>query len=218
MRDYVNPKVEWALAISSMAAAAWLVRYYFAAPEHHDLRMVFGVPAIYLYLQVGMLFVKRVVVAWRTPVPQAQAAEYLEAREQTRKYYLRVCDWCRAWATAAIVFWAVLLGFPPDGKNRALTVWFVAGMAASVIAGVWGEIRRKQLVTVALRARPVKLPDFMGESEMAKWPLCYQPSAPMLVLKGARGYSLNLANTLSHLGAAYLAGMAGLIVLLVMRR
>jgi len=63
----------------------------------------------------------------------------------------------------------------------------------------------------------VKLPDFMGESNITGWPVCYQPSAPQLVLKGARGYSLNLANTLAHLGAAYVAGMAGLM-LLIMRR
>jgi hypothetical protein len=36
----------------------------------------------------------------------------------------------------------------------------------------------------------------------------------MLMLKGARGYSLNLANTLAHLGAAYLAGFMALLALL----
>ena len=56
----------------------------------------------------------------------------------------------------------------------------------------------------------------MCSSDLAKWPVCYQPSAPMLILKGARGYSLNLANTLAHLGAAYLAGMVVLIFFLRM--
>jgi hypothetical protein len=35
----------------------------------------------------------------------------------------------------------------------------------------------------------------------------------MLVLKGGRGYSLNLANTATYLGTAYLIGMAGLLML-----
>ena len=69
-----------------------------------------------------------------------------------------------------------------------------------------------------MRARPVKLPDFLHQSEIAKWPVCYQPSAPMLMLKGARGYSLNLANSLSHLGAAYLAGLVVLFELLPIGR
>lgn len=85
------------------------------------------------------------------------------------------------------------------------------------VLSVWVEIKRKKLLTVTLRARPVKLPNLLGPSEAAMWPLCYQPSVPMLVLKGARGYSLNLANTLNQIGAAYLAGLVALIVLVGLR-
>jgi hypothetical protein len=217
LRDYTNDKVEWALAVSSIAALAWLVRYYQAAPEHHDLRLVFMVPAFYLYLQFGMLFVKHAIVAWRTPVPEAQAAEHMEVREQTRRYYLRTCDWCRAAASASIVFWAVRVGTSPGGLDRLLNLWFAGWMAVALVATVLVEIRRKRLAAVSLRARPAKLPDLLHESEIAKWPLCYQPSAPMLLLKGARGYSLNLANTLAPLGAAYLTGLIVLFTLLPMR-
>jgi hypothetical protein len=214
LRDYTNRKVEWVLALVNMVAFAWLVRYYLAAPEHHNLRLVFGVPAFLLYLQAGMLFVKRVVVAWRTPVPQAQAAEHMEAREETRKYYLMVCDWNRTVAAAGILFWPVEMSASPASLSLLLSIWFAAWMVIAVVATVWVEMRRKQLVTVALRARPVKLPDFLHQSEMARWPVCYQPSAPMLVLKGAHGYSLNLANTLAHVGAAYMAGLVAVFALL----
>lgn len=105
LRDYTDRKVEWALALSSAFAFAWLVRYYLAAPEHQNPTLVFGPPAALLYLQLGMLFVKRVVLEWRTPVPQAHAAEHLEAREETRKYYLRQCDWYRTAISAQILFW-----------------------------------------------------------------------------------------------------------------
>jgi len=214
LRDYTNPKLEWALALSTMVALAWLVRYYFAAPEHHNLRLVFGVPALLLYLQVGMLFVKRVIVAWRAPVPQAQAAEHMEAREETRKYYLRVCDWNRAATSAAILFWPLRISASPAGLSHLLGAWFAVWLVIAVVIAIWVEIRRKQLVTLALRARPVKLPDFLHQSEIARWQVCYQPSAPMLILKGAHGYSLNLANALTHLGAAYLVGLVALFVLL----
>jgi|HubBroStandDraft_1064217.scaffolds.fasta_scaffold01658_12 hypothetical protein len=214
LRDYSNRKVEWALALSSVFAFAWLVRYYLFAPGHHNLGLVFGVPVFYLYLHAGMLFAKRVVLAWRTPVPQAQAAEHLEAREETRKFYLRQCDWGRAAVSAGILFWPIEIGTSPAGLDRLIGIWFAAWMAIAVVSTVWVEIRRKQLVAVTLRALPVKLPDFLRQSEIARWPVCYQPSAPMLMLKGAHGYSLNLANRLSHLGAAYLAGLVVLFALL----
>jgi hypothetical protein len=214
LRDYTNRKIEWALALSSMFGLVWLVRYYFAAPEHHNPRLVFGVPIFLLYLQIGMLYVKRVVVAWRAPVPQAQAAEHMEAREQTRKYYLGVCDLYRTAATASILYWLLEVGAPPADRDRLVSIWLAAWLLIGVTATVCVEIRRKQLVRLWLRACPVKLPDFLRQSEMARWPMCYQPSAPMLILKGAHGYSLNLANTLTHIGAAYLAGLIVLFTLL----
>jgi hypothetical protein len=218
LRDYTNRKVEWALALCSAFAFAWLARYYVAAPERQNPGLVFGLPTALLYLQLGMLFVKRVVVEWRTPVPQAQAAEHLEAREETRKYYLRQCDWCRAAVSAQLLFWPIELSASPAGLNRLLSIWFAAWMVIAIVGTVWVEIRRRQLVRVALRARPVKLPDFLHQSEIARWPVCYEPSAPLLMLKGARGYSLNLANRLTHVGAAYLAGLVVLFALLPMGR
>ena len=214
LRDYTNRKVEWALALSATFGLAWLIRYYFTAPEHHNLQLVFGVPILLLYLQIGMLLVKRVVVAWRSPVPQAQAAEHMEAREETRKYYLRVCDWYRAVATAGILFWPLEISSSPADRNRLVSIWLAVWLLISVVATVWVELRRKQLVTLSLRACPVKLPDFLHQSQIARWPMCYQPSAPMLILKGAHGYSLNLGNTLSYIGAAYLAGLVLLFALL----
>jgi hypothetical protein len=216
LRDYANRKVEWALALANIGALAWLVRYYFAAPEHHNLRLVFGLPVFYLYTQVGLLFVKQIVVEWRTPVPQIQAAEHLEAREETRKYYLKVCDRGRAAAAAGMLFWPIAMSVSPGGLSRLLSIWFAVWIVIGVALTIWGEIKRKQLVKMALRARPVKLPDFLHQSEIARWPVCYEPSFPMLILKGAHGYSLNLANTLAHLGAAYLAGMVVLLAFLRM--
>ncbi|MBZ5552787.1 MAG: hypothetical protein LAO21_08720 [Acidobacteriia bacterium] len=214
LRDYTHSKVEGALALSSAVALLWLIRYYFATADHHSLRHVFGVPVLCLYIQLGLLFVKRVVVAWRNPVPRTQAAEHMEAREETRKYYLRMCDWNRAAATAGILFWPILLSASPARLTRLSNVWTASWLVIGVVAAVWVEIKRKQLVTMALSVRPVKLPDLLHQAEVTRWPLCYQPSSPLLVLKGARGYSLNLANTLAHLGAAYMAGLMVLLVLL----
>lgn len=214
LRDYTNSKLEWTLALSSAFALALLTRYYLATPEHHDVRLVFGVPIFLLYLQVGILFVKRLVLAWRTPVPQSQAAEHMEAREETRKYYVRVCDWHRVGIAAAILFWPIRLSTSAGGLDRLLSTWFGIWIAISIVSFVWIEIRRQQLLTLALRVRPVKLQDFLERSEIARWPVCYQPSVPMLVIKGPHGYSLNLGNGLAHFGAAYLLGLAAVIAFL----
>jgi hypothetical protein len=217
LRDYSNRKLEIAMALSSAVALAWLVRYYFVAPDHHNLRMVFGVPVLFLYIQAGFLFAKLVVVAWRAPAPQVQAEAHLAAREARRKYYLKLCDFSRIAYTIMLLSWPISLSATTQAnRERIGTIWLVTALVLSVVATVWQEIKRKKLLTVTLRARPVKLPDFLGQSGTAMWPLCYQPSAPMSVLKGARGYSLNLANTLTQLGAAYLAGLV--VVLMVLLR
>lgn len=214
LRDYSSARTEWALALPTVIGFLWLLRYYFTAPQHHDLRLVFGVPLFYLYAQLGLLLVKRYIIAWRSPIPQIDAAQHIAVREQTRAYYLKVCDFHRTVVSASIFLWPLLLTASPAGANHLFALWFWGFLALSLIATVWVEIKRKQLADMSVKARPVKLPDLLHQSELARWPVCYQPSAPLLILKGARGYSLNLANTLTYLSAAYLAGMFVLIAVL----
>lgn len=218
LRDYANWKIEWALAAANIIALVLLTLDYFAQPQHPDFLLVFGRPAGFLYLQLGFLFAKTIVLAWRNPVPQAHAAECTEAREQRRKFYLWQCDMIRAMAASGMLIWAAGMSVPEVSIERLMAVWLAALLVFGVGATVWAEIRRKQLVKLALRTRPMKLPDFLNEREIAKWPVCYQPSAPMLILRGAHGYSLNLANTLTYFGAAYLAGLTALFALLAKGR
>jgi hypothetical protein len=214
LRDYSNYKVENAIMLSTTIAIVALIRYYMAAPENHNLRLVFGRAAFVLYAQVGLLLAKRIVVAWRTPVPQLQAEEYLEAREQTRRLYLQVCDWCRITYSLMLLFCPILLYAPPFSQGRLAASLLTASLATGVVLQIWQEIRRKKVLAVSLRALPMKLPELLGQPETLRWPLCYQPSAPMLVLKGTCGYSVNLANTLAQLSAAYIAGLVLLLTVL----
>jgi hypothetical protein len=214
LRDYSNPKLELAIAMVTVGVFAWLLRYYLASTEQHNFRIVFAVPLFLLYAQLGHLFAKQIIVAWRMPVPQADAEEHLTAREERRKFYLRVCDISRLWNVAMLLFWPVLLSISTNNVAFFAGVWFGSLILVSIALSIWQEIRRKQVLALALRTRPAKLPDLLGDTPVPNWPVCYQPSAPMLVLKGARGYSLNLANTLAQMGAAYLAGLGVLMVVL----
>jgi hypothetical protein len=46
---------------------------------------------------------------------------------------------------------------------------------------------------MGLKARPVRMPDLMDQASMTRWPVCYQPEVPMLVLKGVRGVASQAA-------------------------
>ena len=214
LSDYSHPKVERFIVLATILSTAWLIRYYFVTPEHHNLRLVFGEPVFLLYLQMGLLLAKQIVVRWRSPIPLVQAEEHIEAREQARRFYLQMCDVNRILAAGIFLLWPFLLKASDIWRNRLTTGMLVVLLAMNVVLAVWGEIARNRVLAVALRARPTRLPDFLGESESGSWLLCYQPSVPMLVLRGARGYSVNLANTLAQLSVAYLAGLVAIMVAL----
>jgi hypothetical protein len=189
LRHYANWRVEFVLVLITACALIW----------RHDLRPSWKVAAILLYLHVGLVYLKHLIVAWRMPVPREQATEHMAVQEAKRKYYLATIDWYRAALTAQLVVWSVHVG-------PLTTVDFATWVLISLIASVIVEIKRKQLARLSLRARPVTMPDLLRQAEIARWPVCYQPSAPLLMLKGARGYSINLANTCAIIGLAYMAG------------
>ena len=213
LRDYTNRRTEKFIVVASAAVTVWLVRYYLHAPGHPGFRAVFGVAALMLYWQLGLLLVKYGIVAWRTPIPKAQAEEHLQAREEARKLYLKVCDWMRISFTANLMFWPVLLTSSVAMRQRLNTLSWITTLAITVVLGVWQEMERRRVLKTILRARPTKLPDLL-HSEDPGWLVCYQPATPMLLVRGARGYSLNLANKLMHLGAAYVAGLIALFTFL----
>jgi hypothetical protein len=165
-------------------------------------------------MQAGLLLAKWIVVGWRSPIPQIQAEEHIEARQATRKMYLNVCDINRIFCAGMLLLWLFLLKMSPASRTRLSTVLWIAFLAIGVLLTIWQEVMRKKVLSVVLRARPTKLPDLLGQVGGPALPLCYQPSMPMVVLKGARGYSVNLANKLAQLSVAYLAGLAALMVFL----
>jgi hypothetical protein len=214
LRDYSSRTVERFIIFGSIGTIAWLVRYYLNSPAEHSFREVFGLPALMIYYQLGFLLVKYGIVAWRTPIPRDQAEEHLEAREAARKMHLRSLDWLRVFSTAALVFYLFILSAPQENRARLNTLLWVATIVVTVVQTIWQEVRRKAVLKTSLRARPMRMPDFLHENSSRL--VCYQPGTPMLLIRGARGYSLNLANKLMQLGMAYVAGLVALFVLLRM--
>ncbi len=217
LKDYSNPSMEWGIGIATVAAAVWLWHIYSAEAGRYSAQRVFWYPAVYLYLQIGVLLVKRVIVSWRSPVPLAQTEEYLAARHAMRRYYLWTCDMNRIALTLGILLYAVPLSLSQDHAQRLLSGFNMVWLAVSLVSIVWVEFKRKQLAEMSARVRPVRMPNLTRTRDAARWPVCYQPDLPMLILEGDRGYSLNLSNGSALLGMAYLAGIAGFALLLKMR-
>jgi hypothetical protein len=181
LRDYSNVKFELVLIVTTVCALVFA----------HDHRAGWKAAAFLIYMHLGFVYAKSAIVAWRT--------DHTEAHEARRRYYLASCDWYRALLTAQLVAWSL---HPGPLTKVDFAVW----LAITVVSTVIVEIKRKQLARLSARAKPVTLPDLLRQSELARWPVCYQPSAPLLMLKGARGYSINLANTFALVGIAYVTG------------
>jgi hypothetical protein len=215
LRDYTNRTVERLIVFGSIFSVAWLVRFYLDSPSGHNFGMVFGMPIFLLYYQLGFLLMKNAVVQWSAPIPKMQAEEHLKAREERRKLYLHVADASRIMVTAGLVLWPFVVGAPEARRELFFKAHFVVLMAMAVIFGIWHEMGRNSVLKAALRANPVRMPDLLN-AQPAGWPVCYQPATPTLLVRAARGYSLNLANRFTLLGAGYLAGFFALIMLLRM--
>jgi len=213
LRDYTNPRFEGALAVVSIAALAWLTHYYFASPLHPSARLVFGVPLYMLYTQAGMLIVKRAAIGWPSPVPQDHAEEHMRAAEERRRYHVKVWDWGRAASVSSLAMWPFFIALPRQASDRLMTIWLAVWIVLGVVTTVIIEIKRKRVAHFAALATPVPLPDLLATGRPA-WPVCYEPSAPALVLRSPHGYSLNFGSGLAKFTAAYVAGLVLLIVVL----
>lgn len=211
LRDYTKWKREGAFSAAHIAAAFLLIRYYLGS--HADARTVFAGPAFLVYVHAGMLFIKKLIVSRRSAVADADATAQWQAREDSREFFLNAADLGRAILTAALVFEPFKLQTEPSRMNQMVAAWILALVVVALATSLWANRGKKQLLAHELRTRPIRLPDLLGRREIHSG-VCYQPDAPMVILKSARGYSLNLASHLAQLGAVYLAGLIVLFAML----
>lgn len=214
LNEYSSRPAEWIVGLSIAIATGCLIHHYDTSPGRYDPRFVFGAPVLCLYVHIGLILLKRYVVHWSAPIPGAYTSEYFECVERTRRFYARMVDWCRIFFTVPILIWPAVLAVSASSAQLLLQVWFLSAMSWSIVLALWVEFQRKALVATALEAPPIVVPDPLNQSNLAPWPLCFQPAAPAMILKGARGNSLNFAHVNVAIGAAYLAGMSVLVVLL----
>jgi hypothetical protein len=170
LRDYTNNKFEWILAFVLLTSVAWLIRDYHQSSEYQNVRALFGVPAVLLYLQLGLFLVKLIIVRWRSPVPRLAANEHIEARERTRRHYLAICDVYRATGAVGMAFCAIQSSGLPRNFDEFVRIWLALAFVAGIAVTIWLEVKRKKLAGVVSRAIPVALPQFIEQQSAARWP------------------------------------------------
>ena len=104
------------------------------------------------------------------------------------------------------------LGFLAGGTARWLA--WIASAAATLVIIVYEWRSRWKHLEVARRTKPARLP-LLLDLEQTRSVLGFWPSLPLLLLKTANGYALNLASVPVRIAGLYFAGFAGLWLWLV---
>ena len=101
----------------------------------------------------------------------------------------------------------------PWEGSAAQTGTLIIVLALSAVV-LWHEWRiRQRHLKVAGAAKPTGYL-VMPDTDDAGRLVCFRPSLPMLLLKGPKGYALNLASAPAKTAGLYLAGYAVLLVCL----
>jgi hypothetical protein len=199
--DYTDTRIEWLLATVNIACLAILVRNYLNLPWDVDFLGFFHTPILLIYLQAGLLLLKRALVAGRTALPRDDAEQYLAWREGYRRLFLKSCDAVRLIFSACMAFLVI-----DAGRNVLIAATGV------LLAGwvIWYSRQSRQFLELHARTRPVRMPDTLEpQTPPPSW-ICYRPDTPLSFIKGPKGYALNLGNRRTQIGVLYVGGLAAL--------
>lgn len=215
LRAYSSTPIEYGFAFAMVASLASLA--ILARRDPGDWREIIFLPLLALYLQAGVLLVKKALVRWRLALPVEGADQYHALREETRRYFLRICDWFRGVCVFLMVFWAVRAWVTNEE-----TEWMVWCVSIVLYLGIWMGFLVKisrdvsRLLALAKQVEPVDLSHSSRKRvEDGRFSLggfvYYNPDNPSLLVRGTRWRSVNLANQRFY---GYLAYLAGFVLLM----
>jgi hypothetical protein len=212
LRDYTNLWMEAAIAASLVGSIASLTCAGIRAGDWHPQRGAWAVILFAIYVQLGLLLMKRSFVRARSAAPAQNAELYMKWRESLRRLSTAICDILRIFLVLPV--FAVSVPFLFEGAAAIHRAVLEISILAMLPLG-WYEWRtRLAHLKLARSAKPVELlvrPDTTSLDTV----VCFRPSLPILLLKGPNGYALNLASAPARTAAAYLAGSALLLAILI---
>jgi len=200
---YTDWLMEAGIILALSAAAIWSA----FLPATHDPaigRRLLSLMVIDVYAQAGLLLIKCGVIRSGGAAPVDNVEQYLAWRESLRRFTTGFCDLARLlFSLKPLLVISVIIG--GSTLLAAEIGCFIVFMAAVGL----GWRRRLAYLKVASRTRPAKFP-LLPAAKEARGPVVFWPSLPVLLLRTANGYALNLASTQVGIAGLYSAGFAGL--------
>jgi hypothetical protein len=227
LRDHSNFWTEAIIAASALASLLIAIRSALSTWSHPSLDETSGVAsqaashtAIFaavwlLYLQAGMLLLKRMFVRWRMKLPMRRTDDYKRWRAAWLRYHMRVFDAVRVFFALVVVDLTVAnfllsLGMV-DLQLPAVRLPIYAALAIGLIVYCSRELRRLRVVEKEIR--PVELvkefprPRVAEGRFLAGGLLYFNRDNPVLLARSAQGVAINLAHPGTYVLIAYLAGL-----------
>ncbi len=205
LASYTNRWLEAAIGISFAASFAWLGYRYAIASDPNAMRVLLGGAVIGFYLQLGLLLIKRAIINAPSVAPADNAEQYLAWRESLRRFSTWLCDFSRLLMLPSLLVLDMLPLIKSKPGSGTLAPILI-GLFGFFLIATWYEWRRRSAhLEVARRTKPAKLPALPGVPASV---VCFQPAYPLLLLRNANGYALNLASTTIKMAGLYIAGFA----------
>jgi hypothetical protein len=200
---YTGWWVEAGIILALSAAAIWSV--FLPATNNPAIqRRLLSMMVIDVYAQAGLLLIKYGIIRSGGAAPVDNVEEYLAWRESLRRFTTGFCDLTRLlFSLKPLLVISVIVG---GSTLLAAEIGFVIVSIAAIGLG-WRS--RLAYLKVASRTRPAKFP-LLPAAQEARGPVGFWPSLPVLLLKTANGYALNLASTQVGIASLYSVGFAGL--------
>lgn len=220
LRDHTTPAIELAIAGALLFSVA-LLTYALLSRGDVDSDTIRGgvTNAIWiLYLQAGLMLLKVVFVRWRMPLPVSRTEDFRRWRSGWLEYHVKLFDSLR------VVFALLLLtgmglkltwgGWTRGAVVAALCMW----IPTLVIFLVYLTRQTRRLRDLERELKPVEM-----MKEFPRFPVAdgrflaggifyFNRNNPVVLVRGAKGLAINLANTSTYLWLAYFLGLAALAI------
>lgn len=191
---YVNFRLEGALALLNLAGLAFAAQGYSREEWPHAFLDFFAIPLLFLYLQLGILVARRSLENWRD--------------EQSRRFYLDVCDRLRLLFSLDLVLWTLI----DVGSGLFLPI----NLGLVLVWVMWYMRRRRAFRESAQEGEPLR-EESTGDAPVGSRFVCYRPADASLLVRGSHGYVVNLGSRKAQGALFYAAGIPVLLLLLRMR-
>ena len=155
-----------------------------------------GPPLVILYLQIGLLLLKKAGVDWRSAAPQENSEIYLEVRERRRKLLLFACDFYRGAAGFVMIKQAAMQLTHNEGVRWALQYLYLAG---SIVCVCFAVVKTNELYAMYRKTKPtlskrrLAVPD--PDGFVAGGFLYFDSDNPAIFVQGPRTVAINAETT-----------------------